>query len=136
MKKISIFSAIILFVGFSFSSYAKDGKEKKVVAKYQETVDNAAPDDWYTLAECADICLRKKINCKEISIWLDESLKIKETPFNLEVKGDYYVANNLPEKAGDYYLKALILGTDNDSKFDATGLQTKIARLVNLKIVN
>jgi len=136
MKKISIISIIILFVAFSFSSYAKDGKEKKVVAKFQETVDNAAPDDWYTLAECADICLRKKINCKEVSIWLDESLKIKETPFNLEVKGDYYVANNLPEKAGDYYLKAIFLGTEEDSNFDVSGLQTKIAKLVNLKINN
>ena len=136
MKKISIISIITLFVAFSFSSYAKDGKEKKVVAKFQETVDNAAPDDWYTLAECADICLRKKINCKEVSIWLDESLKIKETPFNLEVKGDYYVANNLPEKAGDYYLKAIFLGIEEDSNFDASGLQTKIAKLINLKINN
>lgn len=132
MKKITIISIIILVGALTFSSYAKDGKEKKIVAKFQETVDNAAPDDWFTLAECADICLRKNINCKEVSIWIDKSLKIKETPYNLEVKGDYYIANNLPEKGGDYYLKAILLGTEEDPDFDATGLQTKIARLINL----
>jgi hypothetical protein len=121
-------------MGISSATMARDGKDDKIIHKYQEIIDNSAPDDWYTLARSADMCLKKNINRKEVAEWLDQSLSILETPYNLEIKGDYYRINHLPEKAGQCYLKAIQLGSENDSDFDIKSLQTKIAEVINLEI--
>ena len=126
-----------IFIAGSFATLsASDGKEDKIIDKYKEVIDNTSPDDWYTLAKSADMCLKKNINRKEVSEWLDKSLSIKETPYNLEIKGDYYRINNLPEEACNYYLKAIELGTLHDPSFDITGMQAKIAELIDLEINN
>lgn len=134
MKRPMMIICMLIFVGFSSTTMARDGKDDKVIHKYQEIVDNASPDDWYTLARSADMCLKKNINRKEVAEWIDQSLSIRETPYNLEVKGDYYRINHLPEKAGQCYLKAIQLGSENDSDFDVKSLQTKIAEVINLEI--
>lgn len=125
---------VLFFMSMVSGTFAIDGKEDKIVNKYKEIVDNASPDDWFTLAESADKCLKKNINRKEIAAWLDKSLSIKETPYNLEVKGDYYMINNLPEKAGKFYLKAIQIGSEEDSNFDSSNLQEKIAEIIKLDI--
>lgn len=129
-----MFTWILALVGIGSGTFARDGKEDKIINKYKEIIENSSPDDWYTLANSADMCLKKNINRKEISEWLERSLSIKETPYNLEVKGDYYRINNLPEKAGKCYLKAIQLGSENDPNFDTKDLQTKIAQVLNLVI--
>jgi hypothetical protein len=135
MKRLMMITWIMVLVGISSSTtMARDGKEDKIINKYKEIIEKSSPDDWYTLAESADICLKKNINRKEVAEWLEQSLSIKETPYNLEVKGDYYRINNLPEKAGQYYLKAIQLGSENDSGFDTKELQAKIAEILNLEI--
>jgi tetratricopeptide (TPR) repeat protein len=134
MKKLMMFTWILALVGISSGTFARDGKEDKIINKYKEIIENSSPDDWYTLANSADMCLKKNINRKEVAEWLERSLSIKETPYNLEVKGDYYRINNLPEKAGQCYLKAIQLGSENDPNFDTKGLQTKIAEVLNLVI--
>lgn len=134
MKKLMMFTWILALVGIGSGTFARDGKEDKIINKYKEIIENSSPDDWYTLANSADMCLKKNINRKEISEWLERSLSIKETPYNLEVKGDYYRINNLPEKAGKCYLKAIQLGSENDPNFDTKDLQTKIAQVLNLVI--
>jgi len=134
MKNLLMITWILLFVSMSTGALALDGKEDKIINRYKEIVENTAPDDWYTLAKSADMCLKKKINRKEVLEWLDKSLSIKETSYNLEVKGDYYRLNNLPEKAGKCYLKALQIGSENDSDFDSRNLQEKIAEVIKLNI--
>jgi hypothetical protein len=136
MKRYFMFMLIIILAGMSNLAVAADGKEDKIINKYKEVIENTSPDDWYTLARSADMCLRKNINRREISEWLDKSLSIKETPYNLEVKGDYFRINNLPEKAGEYYLKAMQLGSETDREFDIRNLQAKIAELIDLNINN
>ena len=113
------------------SASAMDDREEKIVSKYRGDVENAAPDDWYTLAHSAKKCLDKKVNCKEVADWIDRSLAIKETPYNLEVKGDYYVANKLNDEAIKFYVKAVSLATQNNN-FDTADLQKKIAKLIDL----
>ena len=125
---------MLFFVSMTSGTFALDGKEDKIINKFKEIVENASPDDWYTLANSADMCLKKNINRKEIAVWLDKSLSIKETPYNLEVKGDYYRINNLPEKAGKCYLKAIQIGSEEDSNFDSSDLQEKIAEIIKLDI--
>lgn len=136
MKRIFTMVWIILLAGFTTLASVTDGKEDKIISKYKEIIDNTSPDDWYTLAKSADMCLKKNINRREISEWLDKSLSIKETPYNLEVKGDYYRINNLPDKAGEYYLKAIQTGSSEDKDFDIRALQAKIAELIDLNINN
>ena len=109
---------------------AQDGRESKILSKHKTVIENAAPDDWKTLAKSADACLKKNVNTREIASWIDRSLEIKKTAYNLEVKGDYYMANNLPEKAGEYYLEAIENGMSNDPDFDSSELQEKIAEII------
>lgn len=128
-------SLLIMFcVGVvSFSGYASDGKNERILIKYRDIVNDSAPDDWFTLAECAELCMKKDIVNKEIAEWIDRSIEIKRTAYNLEIKGDYYVRNKLPEKAGSCYLEAIRIGLDEDNKFDVSELQSKIAKIVNLE---
>jgi hypothetical protein len=136
MKRLMTIIWILMLAGFTTMATAADGKEDKIINKYKEIIDNTSPDDWYTLAKSADMCLKKNINRREISEWLDKSLSIKETPYNLEVKGDYFRINNLPDKAGEFYLKAIQVGSSADKDFDISGLQAKIAEVIDLDINN
>lgn len=126
------FFMILLLSGVSLYVYSSDGKNGKTLNKYRDIVEESAPDDWFTLASCAERCIKKNIVNKEVAEWIDRSLEIKKSSYNLEIKGDYYMKNKLPEKAGEFYLEAIRIGLEEDKNFDSTGLQTKIARIVNL----
>jgi hypothetical protein len=133
MKNISNFLLILLLSCLAGSSYSSDGKHDKIINKYRAEINDSAPDDWYTLASSAAACMKKNIVNKEVSAWIDRSIEIKKTPYNLELKGDYYMKNRLPEKAGEFYLEAIRIGLEEDKDFDAAKLQSKIAKIVNLK---
>ena len=104
----------------------------KAVEKAREAVENASPDDWMTLAKSADKLIQRKKNLKEANEWLEKSLAIKETVYNLTVRGDYYLVNNLPDKALDYYVKAMNLAKSEDADADITGIQMKVAQITNI----
>lgn len=133
MKNLLKLSTMIMIMGLCSVVLARDGKEDKIINKYQEVINNSAPDDWYTLAESADICLKRNINRKEVASWIDKSLSIKETPYNLEVKGDYYMLNNLPKKAAEYYVKAVQMINEQEPNKDISDLQEKIADALKIK---
>jgi hypothetical protein len=132
MKKIASILMVVILCGISFSTKALDGKNEKFMNKHREIINELSPDDWYTLAASAESCIKKNIINKEVAEWIDRSLKIKKTAFNLEVKGDYYMKNRLPDKAGEYYLEAIKVGIDEDDHFDSSELQEKIARIIDL----
>jgi hypothetical protein len=123
----------LLLGGVSLSVYSSDGKNSKILNKYREIIQESAPDDWYTLAYCAEQCLKKNIVNKEVDEWINKSLKIKRAAYNLEIKGDYYMKNRLPDKAGEFYLEAIRVGLEGESNFDSSGLQSKIARIINME---
>jgi hypothetical protein len=116
----------------NISGYSFDGKDEKVLNKYREIINDSAPDDWYILASCAESCIKKDIINKEVAGWIDRSIKIRKTAYNMEIKGDYYIINKLPAKAGSCYLEAIKIGLEEDSNFDVAELQSKIAKIVNL----
>jgi hypothetical protein len=124
MKRTLLFTMAAAFLlVFSVSASSQDSK---AVQKAKEKVENAAPDDWETYAKGAEVLIRKNTNMKEASEWLDKSIEIKATSFNLELKGDYYMANNLPEKAMELYIMALKKGKEEDKNFRSLYLQEKI----------
>lgn len=124
------FVTTLVFAQNASAGIFNNGDElDKVTVKTREAVNHASPDDWKTYAESAEKCIKKKVNLKEAAAWIDKSLEIKETPYNLRVKGDYYRLNNLPEKAIEYYVKSLTLGKTNDVNYNDTDTQTKIMEL-------
>jgi hypothetical protein len=128
------FFALLLIGLLSSASIAKpridNSKTDKTTLKTRAAVSNASPNDWHTLAEAAERCIRKGVNMKEASQWLERSLEIKETAYNMSVKGDYYLANRLPQKALEFYAKSIELGKIEDPKYDPTPTQKKIASIV------
>ena len=133
MKKITSFLVIAVLLGISISTSALDGKNEKFMNKHREIISELSPDDWYTFASSAESCIKKNIINKEVADWIDRSLEIKRTAYNLEVKGDYYIKNKLPDKAGEFYIEAIKVGIEEDDNFDSSELQEKIAKIVNLQ---
>lgn len=130
-RNLTTFSiALVLYA--SISSFANSNADDKTVEKAREAVENASPDDWYTLAVNAEKCFKKNVNMQEAAKWLDRSIEIAETPYNMELKGDYYAMNRLPEKALDYYLKAMNLAKSDKGNADVAELQKKISKIVNI----
>ncbi len=127
----STFAATMAFVVLS-SSVLFARVDDRTTEKTRDAVGQAGPDDWYTLAISAEKCFKKKVNLREASEWLDQSLEIAETPFNLELKGDYYNENRLPDKALEYYVRAMNTLKENDGKAEVRDIQKKIAKIINI----
>ena len=131
--------ALAIVLVFTSGVYAAPtATDNKTVEKARLKVEEAAPDDWFTYAEAAQKCMKKKVNLKEAKTWLQKSLDIKETPYNLAVMGDYYHMNKLPEKALEYYVKSLRLGLEQDITYEDHVTHAKMmkARSVVIKASN
>lgn len=112
------------------ASYAKTND--KTAEKAREAVENAGPHDWYTLAASAEKCFKKKVNLNEASEWLDQSLEIAQMPYNLELKGDYYILNKLPDQALEFYVKAMNVMKEKDGEADVSKIQKKISEIISI----
>ena len=127
----STFAIAMAFVVLSGSmAFAKI--DDRTTEKTRDAVENASPHDWYTLAVSAEKCFKKKVNLKEASKWLDQSLEIAKTPFNLELKGDYYNDNRIPDKALEYYVQAMNVMKENDGEADVSKIQKKVSTIINI----
>ncbi len=124
--------AVMALVAISSAAFAGQ-KDNKTTLKSRQIVENATPDDWKALAMAAAICVNKKTNLTQASEWLEKSVSIKETAYNLEVKGDYLILSNQPEKAMAQYIKAMQVGLNNETGFDVKNLQVKIGNLKSAK---
>ena len=128
--KTTFVAPLVLIVFSSTLSLAKVAD--RTTEKAREAVENAGPHDWYTLAISAEKCFKKKVNLKQAVEWLDQSIEIAETPFNLELKGDYYIVNKLPDKALEYYVRAMNTMKEKDGDAEVTQLQKKISKIIDI----
>ncbi len=127
----SALSALLVFFALSINvSFALS--DDRTTEKTRDAVESADPDDWYTLAISAEKCFERKVNLKEAAKWLDQSLEIAETPFNLELKADYYNENQLPDKALEYYVRTMNTIKANDGEGEVAHIQKKIAEIINI----
>ncbi|UII28143.1 hypothetical protein LVD15_06885 [Fulvivirga maritima] len=126
MKTLIQTSALALIAVFMMSVSVMAASPDKTTEKAREAVSKAAPDDWYTLAESAEMCFKKGVNLKEAKQWLDTSLQIKESAFAHEVAGDYYMSYKLYEKAITSYVNSMKLLKQKDFYADTDALQAKI----------
>lgn len=114
----------------SASIYAvPNGADKKITEKARIAVEEAAPDDWHTLAESAEKCIKKKVNLAEAKQWLEKSLEIRQAPYNLAVMGDYYNMNKLPNEALKYYVKSLRVGLEQDINYQDPVTHAKMMKV-------
>ena len=132
MKTIIKSLVIVSIACISFAGFAADNNQ--TVLKSRKMVELAAADDWKALADAAKNCIDKKTNLAEANEWLDKSLTIKTTGYNLLVKGDYYMATNLPEKALESYVAAMKLILSENPNADLKELQGKITKAKEAKI--
>ena len=77
IKTLSV--AMFIFATVATTQAASD----KTSEKAREAVENAEPNDWSTLAESAEKCLRKKVNIEEANEWIKKSIVINKNEFNL-----------------------------------------------------
>ena len=129
MNVIKMSSTLLITLSAYYPSVATDISEK-VVEKARYAVEQAAPDDWHTLAKSAAKCIRKGVNLKEAVTWLEQSLQIKRTFYNLEVQGDYFAGNQLPEKAVHAYAESYRLAILRDAYYDSSEICQKIKQQV------
>ena len=129
----SIFTLLLVACLTAGSIFTVRGNNEKIISKARAAVENASPDDWETYAKSAELCISKNINMKEASKWLDHSLSIKKTTYNLKVKGDYYLKNKLPVKAMEKYLEAIDVGKAKNFSFDSSELQSRIDKARKLQ---
>lgn len=122
-------STIILTLLVIFSITAHAGNNDKVVDKARNMVSNAAPDDYMTLANAAELCVRKDVNLAEAKTWFEKSIQIKENSKAYEVAGDYYAGNNLNDKAIESYIKSMLLAKQENINADTESLESKISKL-------
>ncbi|TAF32489.1 MAG: hypothetical protein EAZ57_08750 [Cytophagales bacterium] len=125
------FALIGLFT-FTAANASNFNTDDKVTLKAREIVAKAAPDDWKAYAQAAAKCVSRNKNMAEAIQWIDKSIAIQATAYNHDIKGDYYIKNNLPEKAMEYYIKALDLGR-TELNFDASEIQEKLMKIRNTR---
>ncbi|PWJ34104.1 hypothetical protein [Sediminitomix flava] len=127
MKKFIATCVSVLLMFVSLSAFAEK-TEKDWVKTLRKEVAAAKVSDWRTPAEAARICIEWKTNMNEAYVWLENSIAIKETALNMELKGDYLALNGLYDMAFEYYEKALLLRID-EGKNDFASVQQKIQKL-------
>lgn len=119
-------SLITLMSSVSYATVTDD----KTTLKAREAIENASPDDWMAYAKSAEKCMKKNVNLKEAAEWLDKSITIKSTPYNLKLKGLYYEKNNLPDEAIKCYVESLRLGLESDINYNDQETQLKVKKLL------
>ncbi|WP_258105049.1 hypothetical protein [Marinoscillum sp. MHG1-6] len=128
LKKLSMLALGLTL--FSFASLANgydfDDPNSKIVQKAIDAVANAEDNDWETLAQSAEICFMKKENMEEAVTWIEHSIKIKETPYNMEVYGDYLASVGKNKEARRHYYNAIVLIKQKEPTSENTRLQQKI----------
>ncbi len=130
-KLIKVFALALAFVVVQGTAFA--GAGPKVIQKARKAVESAAPHDWKTFAEAASMCIDKSVNWDEALSWVKKSVDIKETAYNLEVLGDYYLKNNMPEQAIEYYIKSMDNARATDINADLSSQQAKISKAYELR---
>lgn len=121
---------VLFLIGSTSTSLLANQNSDRTTERARQAVEQASPDDWHTLAKSAKQCIAKGVNLKEAAGWLNQSLAIKETAYNLQVQGDYYVKNQLPDRALESYSKSIRVGRLNDPSYADADTQDKIVKLV------
>ncbi|WP_258105047.1 hypothetical protein [Marinoscillum sp. MHG1-6] len=131
MKSLNKFFILALALTLSFASFSSDldDPNSQSVKQAKEAVKLAEPDDYITLAQSAEICFLLKENTEQALSWIDQSLNIKETPYNLEIKADFLASIGDKSLATNYYLKAVLAADESSLDTHNSRIQDKLLSL-------
>lgn len=101
------------------------GKDK-VLNKARKAVESNFDNNWKVFAQSASMVIEKGVGLEEAKSWLEASLQIQKTPYNLEVMGDYFLATGDNKSAIKYYYESLVLLKESTMDPDTENLQAKI----------
>lgn len=101
--------------------------EKKALANINKALKNAAPDDWYTWAQCAEYMLPRKEHHQKALEWINKSIAIKENFFNNWIKAKLYAYNNEYQMAASLTAKAIQLGASEPESYQTYAKQIETA---------
>lgn len=127
LTKLTILSLLFSFI--VMPTFANDDPNSKLVENAKKAVKKADATDWETLAQSAEICFIKKENIEEAVQWINKSLEIKETAYNLEVKGDYLKSIGKRREAKELYYNAILKSKEVDMQVNTSKLQEKLWEL-------
>ncbi|MFY0654227.1 MAG: hypothetical protein JXQ96_19475 [Cyclobacteriaceae bacterium] len=134
MNKNSKLMTLAMALVITLSSLSVQAGSDKTFNKAKAAVENASPDDWKTYAKSAKMLIRKNTNMAEAKQWIERSLKIRETSYNLEIMGDYYAKNNLPREAVTWYVKSMNkMKEEQNATIDTSSIQDKIREASAMK---
>ena len=125
IKSLALFFALFLMLGASTMAASGD----KFMSKAKDAVEKSSPDDWFARAQWASKCIERGINNDAVAEWLNKSLEIQENAYNLEIMGDYYAENKMPEKAIEFYIKSIKAEKVGDKGYNRQEVQKKIYSL-------
>jgi len=137
MLKLKIFTTfLVTFFGGTFYAFSagNDLNVEEFISKYKARMENAAPDDWKTFADCAYALVSKQIATSEALNWIDRSIGIRETVYNRTVRGDFLVLKGTIREAQAEYVRAIELARLENRKDEISGIQWKI--LISMGIEN
>ncbi len=124
-NKKSLLAVLVLLSAIVVNAHVYDGKDK-VLNKARKAVASNFDNSWKVFAQSASMIIEKEVALEEAKSWLDASLKIKKTAFNLEVMGDYFIAIGDKESAMEYYYESLLTLKATTLNPDTGQLQAKI----------
>lgn len=117
-----LLSAIVVHANVVNPNIGKD----KVLNKARKAVASNFDNSWKVFAQSASMIIEEGVALEEAKSWLDASLKIQKTSFNLEVMGDYFFATGDKAAAIKYYHESLVLLKETTLDPDTGQLQAKI----------
>lgn len=126
MKKIRNLLAVLVLLSTTVVNAEVYAGKDKVLNKARKAVESNFDNSWKVFAQSASMIIEEDIALEEAKEWLETSLKIQRTPFNLEVMGDYYFAIGDNKAAIKYYYESLLLLKENTLDPDTGKLQAKI----------
>jgi hypothetical protein len=101
--------------------------EKKALENINAALANAASDDWYTWAQCAEYMLPRKEHHHKALEWINKSIAIKENFYNNWIKAKLYAYNNEYQMAATLSAKAMELGNSEPESYKTYAKQIELA---------
>jgi hypothetical protein len=88
--------------------------QAKAIANIRAALDNLEEDDWATLNRCASYCIQNDILLDEAAKWLEKSISIQETFWNLRQKAQLSAKMGKTTDAIEIGLKAIDVSKSSD----------------------
>jgi hypothetical protein len=98
----------------------------KVLASARKAVADAKSDDWRTAYRAAAFCLDNNVNLPEAKAWLEKSIAVKETMYNLSGKARVLAMEGHKADAIALAKKAIAVGKAADPKAETAMVENLI----------